>query len=105
MMQLLDVCMLVSCCLLQHFRRLCADVRHLLAFSTHFNPLLCELQEYDFPACDLLLVMGTSLVVHPFASLIGEFTLGQSCHVLRPHTWPMGSSVLRSVWAWLCPHH
>jgi hypothetical protein len=29
-------------------------------------------QEYDFPTCDLLLVMGTSLVVHPFASLIGE---------------------------------
>ena len=24
----------------------------------------------DFPLCDLLIVMGTSLVVHPFASLI-----------------------------------
>lgn len=33
---------------------------------------LCWLQEYDFPTCDLLLVMGTSLVVHPFASLIGQ---------------------------------
>jgi NAD-dependent deacetylase sirtuin 2 len=31
-----------------------------------------ERMEADFPACDLLLVMGTSLVVHPFASLIGE---------------------------------
>jgi len=30
------------------------------------------MQEYDFPTCDLLLVMGTSLVVHPFASLIGK---------------------------------
>jgi NAD-dependent SIR2 family protein deacetylase len=30
-----------------------------------------ERMEYDFPICDLLLVMGTSLVVHPFASLIG----------------------------------
>eukprot|EP00775_Hariotina_reticulata_P006779 gene6779-6996_t len=29
-----------------------------------------ERMEYDFPTCDLLLVMGTSLVVHPFASLI-----------------------------------
>lgn len=30
-----------------------------------------DLAERDFPACDLLVVMGTSLVVHPFASLIG----------------------------------
>lgn len=30
-----------------------------------------ERMEYDLPTCDLLLVMGTSLVVHPFASLIG----------------------------------
>lgn len=39
--------------------------------------------EYDFPTCDLLLVMGTSLVVQPFASLIGEMhrgrTAGQAC--------------------------
>lgn len=26
----------------------------------------------DFPKCDLLVVMGTSLVVYPFASLAGE---------------------------------
>lgn len=40
--------------------------------------------EYDFPTCDLLLVMGTSLVVHPFASLIGEAAAGQRvvCAVL-----------------------
>eukprot|EP00879_Flechtneria_rotunda_P014274 GHRR01014911.1.p1 GENE.GHRR01014911.1~~GHRR01014911.1.p1 ORF type:complete len:282 (+),score=78.65 GHRR01014911.1:212-1057(+) len=29
-----------------------------------------EQMDQDFPACDLLLVMGTSLVVQPFASLI-----------------------------------
>jgi len=29
-----------------------------------------ELTETDFPKCDLLLVLGTSLQVHPFASLI-----------------------------------
>ena len=28
--------------------------------------------ESDFPAADLLIVMGTSLVVHPFASLVGK---------------------------------
>jgi NAD-dependent SIR2 family protein deacetylase len=30
-----------------------------------------ELLQKDFPQCDLLIVLGTSLVVHPFASLIG----------------------------------
>ncbi|QDZ22052.1 NAD-dependent protein deacetylase sirtuin 2 [Chloropicon primus] len=31
-----------------------------------------KLAEEDFPKCDLLIVMGTSLVVQPFASLIGR---------------------------------
>ena len=31
-----------------------------------------ELLQSDFPQCDLLLVMGTSLAVQPFASLIGQ---------------------------------
>jgi len=31
-----------------------------------------ELSESDLPACDLLIVMGTSLVVFPFAGLIGR---------------------------------
>lgn len=26
----------------------------------------------DFPKCDLLIIMGTSLVVHPFAGLVDE---------------------------------
>lgn len=30
------------------------------------------LAEEDFPKCDLLIVMGTSLIVQPFASLIGK---------------------------------
>ncbi|XP_065832746.1 NAD-dependent protein deacetylase sirtuin-2-like [Oscarella lobularis] len=31
-----------------------------------------ELVQYDFPKCDLLIVMGTSLAVQPFASLVGR---------------------------------
>lgn len=26
----------------------------------------------DFPVCDLLIIMGTSLKVHPFASLVDK---------------------------------
>ena len=33
-----------------------------------------SLAERDFQECDLLLVLGTSLVVQPFASLVGEYT-------------------------------
>ncbi|XP_065342150.1 NAD-dependent protein deacetylase Sirt2-like [Cloeon dipterum] len=29
--------------------------------------------EVDFPACDLLIILGTSLVVHPFASQVDKF--------------------------------
>lgn len=32
---------------------------------------LPEVAEIDFPRADLLIVLGTSLVVNPFASLIG----------------------------------
>ncbi|CAE8641942.1 unnamed protein product [Polarella glacialis] len=35
-------------------------------------PASFELCEKDFPECDLLLVMGTSLVVHPFAGLVSN---------------------------------
>lgn len=31
-----------------------------------------ERLETDFPQCDLLLIMGTSLVVQPFASLVNQ---------------------------------
>ena len=37
-----------------------------------------EAAEADMPAADLLLVMGTSLVVQPFASLVGAYSLGSS---------------------------
>jgi len=36
-----------------------------------------ERTSVDFPACDLLIVMGTSLVVQPFASMIDE--VGKDC--------------------------
>jgi hypothetical protein len=81
----------VSCSLLQALTQLCAVVSHLLAHITHVSPLLRDLQEYDFPTCDLLLVMGTSLVVHPFASLIGESLMGSRC---TSHTWALASCAL-----------
>uniref|UniRef100_A0A671V2D6 NAD-dependent protein deacetylase n=1 Tax=Sparus aurata TaxID=8175 RepID=A0A671V2D6_SPAAU len=40
-----------------------------------FSPLLCACQ--DFPRCDLLIVMGTSLQVQPFAGLVGR--VSKSC--------------------------
>ncbi|EOD17840.1 NAD-dependent deacetylase SIRT2, partial [Emiliania huxleyi CCMP1516] len=35
-----------------------------------------ELARADFPKCELLLVLGTSLGVHPFAGLVGETRVG-----------------------------
>jgi hypothetical protein len=35
-------------------------------------PVVPQSYQTDFPSGDLLLVMGTSLVVNPFASLIGK---------------------------------
>lgn len=40
--------------------------------------LLCRFytrSREDLPRCDLLIIMGTSLVVHPFAGLICELSL------------------------------
>ena len=39
-------------------------------FGESLPPRFFKLMKADFPLCDLLIVMGTSLVVHPFASLI-----------------------------------
>lgn len=41
-------------------------------FGENLPERFYDLAEEDFPAADLLIVMGTSLVVHPFADLIGE---------------------------------
>ena len=41
-------------------------------FGEGLPPRFFQLTEGDFEACDLLLVIGTSLVVQPFASLVGE---------------------------------
>ena len=38
------------------------------------SPRFFERAAADLPAADLLIVMGTSLVVHPFAGLIGTCT-------------------------------
>jgi NAD-dependent SIR2 family protein deacetylase len=59
----------------------------------HPVALLSQLYEEDFGGADLLIVMGTSLVVNPFASLIGGLTCGfdpggvcviSSCHQYFP---------------------
>jgi NAD-dependent SIR2 family protein deacetylase len=39
-------------------------------FGENLPPRFYELLNEDFDKCDLLIVMGTSLTVHPFASLI-----------------------------------
>jgi len=41
-------------------------------FGENLPARFFECARADFPACDLLVVMGTSLVVQPFASLVGE---------------------------------
>ena len=41
-------------------------------FGESLPPRFFQKMQTDFPKADLLIVMGTSLTVHPFASLIGE---------------------------------
>src|SRR5689334_14126621 len=43
-------------------------------FGEGLPSLFADLRMKDFPQCDLLIVMGTSLVVYPFASLVGDVT-------------------------------
>lgn len=42
-----------------------------------------RLTESDFDECDLLIVIGTSLVVQPFASLVGEIHEPCNCTLLK----------------------
>ncbi len=44
-----------------------------------------QLSQVDFPKCDLLIVMGTSLVVYPFAGLVGELTAIRPSASLASH--------------------
>jgi len=41
-------------------------------FGENLPARFFQLIKEDFPQCDLLIVMGTSLTVHPFASLINQ---------------------------------
>ncbi|GAX78526.1 hypothetical protein CEUSTIGMA_g5966.t1 [Chlamydomonas eustigma] len=45
---------------------------NIVFFGEDLPERFSTLMREDFPKCDLLLVMGTSLVVHPFAGLIGK---------------------------------
>ena len=40
-------------------------------FGEALPPRFSEMLRQDMPRCDLLIVMGTSLAVQPFASLVG----------------------------------
>ena len=42
-------------------------------FGENLPEKFFRLYRTDFAKCDLLIIMGTSLVVHPFAGLIGIF--------------------------------
>lgn len=50
----------------------CGDVikPDIVFFGESLPERFCEMVTADFKACDLLIVMGTSLSVHPFASLV-----------------------------------
>ena len=43
-------------------------------FGEELPERFARLHRQDLAACDLLIVMGTSLVVHPFAGLVGYAT-------------------------------
>uniref|UniRef100_A0A671V2M2 NAD-dependent protein deacetylase sirtuin-2 n=1 Tax=Sparus aurata TaxID=8175 RepID=A0A671V2M2_SPAAU len=63
---------MVSKCMYCMFKE---NVLQHLCRNKLFSPLLCACQ--DFPRCDLLIVMGTSLQVQPFAGLVGR--VSKSC--------------------------
>jgi len=44
-------------------------------FGENLPPRFFHCAEKDMPKCDLLIVMGTSLVVQPFASLVDKYEL------------------------------
>lgn len=63
------------------WRRLQADEGGLVKprivfFGEELPSRFFELSERDLPVCDLLIVLGTSLVVHPFAGLVCEAGAG-----------------------------
>eukprot|EP01012_Entosiphon_sulcatum_P021493 TRINITY_DN2630_c0_g1_i1.p1 TRINITY_DN2630_c0_g1~~TRINITY_DN2630_c0_g1_i1.p1 ORF type:complete len:588 (-),score=126.87 TRINITY_DN2630_c0_g1_i1:60-1784(-) len=49
----------------------------IIFFGENLPPRFFQLAKKDFPQCDLLLVMGTSLQVQPFASMVHE--VGSKC--------------------------
>ena len=57
-------------------------------FGESLPPRFFALMKEDFPRCDLLIVMGTSLVVQPFASLIDA--VGESVPRLLINREPAG---------------
>lgn len=48
-----------------------------------------QLMQSDFPKCDLLLILGTSLTVQPFAMLINKWVLGGQQFSLPFYPWPL----------------
>jgi len=62
-------------------------------FGEQLPPHFFRLAQEDFPRCDLLIVMGTSLVVQPFASLIGR--VQESCPRLLINREKVGGTYFR----------
>ena len=68
--------------------RFCEQVKpDIVFFGEGLPQRFFSLADVDFDSCDLLIVMGSSLVVQPFASLIGALLFPASCssskHALR----------------------
>jgi hypothetical protein len=81
-------------------------------FGESLPPRFFELAPLDFSAADLLIVMGTSLAVQPFAGLIGGWPLGgrwvapgwPSCCPLSLGAWAPPSSACLRVCSPPLPH-
>lgn len=50
-------------------------------FGENLPPRFFLCVEKDIKQCDLLIIMGTSLVVHPFASLVDKYVLNYQCEI------------------------
>lgn len=70
-------------------------------FGESLPPRFFQKMQTDFPQADLLIVMGTSLTVHPFASLIGEPVCRFTPESGREHHVPLWTPVT-IVYAGVC---
>lgn len=79
------------------------NVKKVLCRNTTFLPSLSTCQ--DFPRCDLLIVMGTSLQVQPFAGLVGRYCRSSSIFLTTAADHRHSCSINLAVYCsqWDCP--